>query len=44
MSHFKGKPVKVRKARKSKKKSTREGPTKAQKRNLLRWKSEVRGL
>ncbi len=44
MENFKGKPVKVRTAGRSKKKSKRKSPTKEQKKNLLRWKSEVRGL
>lgn len=44
MGSFKGKPVKVRTAGSSKKKAKRKGPTKDQKKNLFRWKSEVRGL
>ena len=37
------KPVKVRKAGKFVKPKKRKGPTKEQKKNLFRWKSELRG-
>jgi len=37
------KPIKVRKAGKMKKSKKREEPSKKQKKNLFRWKSELRG-
>ncbi len=44
MAHFTGKPIKNRKAGKFAKAKPKKKLSKDEKRNVLRWKSEVRGL